>query len=101
VATVEDAMPEHVRLHGLDPDRSYRVRVRDEIGPSSHGFATPAWLSRGEVTVSGRVLSLVGLQIPPLWPGQAIVLHVTARSQAGSADQLRDFAPVSPDSARL
>ena len=78
VATTEDSLPEHVRLHGLDPHRRYTVRVRDEIGASRHGFATPGWMSAGSVTVTGRVLGTVGLQIPPLWPAQAIVLHVTA-----------------------
>jgi alpha-galactosidase len=77
VATTEDSLPEHIRLHGLDPDARYTVRVRREIGPTRHGFATPAWLSAGEVTLSGRVLGTVGLQIPPLWPAQALVLHLT------------------------
>jgi alpha-galactosidase len=77
VATTEDSLPEHVRLHGLDPDRRYTVRLRDEIGPSLHGTATPGWMSVGHVTATGRVLGTIGLQIPPLWPAQAIVLHVT------------------------
>ncbi|MET0304163.1 MAG: alpha-galactosidase [Microbacteriaceae bacterium] len=77
VATLEDSLPERIRLHGLDRDALYRVRVRDEIGTSRHGFATPAWLSAGEVTLSGAVLDSVGLQIPPLWPAQALVLHLT------------------------
>jgi alpha-galactosidase len=77
VASLEDARPEKVRLHGLEPDRRYRVRVRDEIGVAQWGWVTPPWLSRGEVVLSGRVLGLIGLQIPALWPQQAIVLHVT------------------------
>ena len=54
------------------------MRVRDEIGISRHGFATPGWLSKGAITLPGAVLGAVGLQIPPLWPAQAIVLHLTA-----------------------
>jgi alpha-galactosidase len=77
VATTEDSLPEHIRLHGLAPHTRYTVRVRGEIGPARHGFATPAWLSAGEVILSGRVLGTVGLQIPPLWPAQALVLHLT------------------------
>ncbi|MGN7949377.1 alpha-galactosidase [Microbacterium sp. 22215] len=79
VATIEDSLPERIRLHGLDQDAVYDVRVRDEIGTSKHGFATPAWLSAGRVALSGSVLGSVGLQVPPLWPAQAIVLHVVRR----------------------
>lgn len=75
VATLEDSLPERIRLHGLDPDARYRVRVRDEIGGSRHGFATPEWLSSGGFTASGRALDTLGVQIPPLWPAHALVLH--------------------------
>ncbi|WP_240674932.1 alpha-galactosidase [Cellulomonas endophytica] len=78
VASLEDARPEPVRLHGLDPDRRYRVRVRDEVGPARWGWITPPWLSRGEVVLPGRVLATVGLQPPVLWPAQALVVHATA-----------------------
>jgi alpha-galactosidase len=77
VASLEDARPETVRLHGLDPDRRYRVRVREEIGKARWGWVTPPWLSRGEVVLPGRTLGLIGLQIPALWPQQALLLHVT------------------------
>jgi alpha-galactosidase len=77
VATLEDARPEPVRLHGLRPDARYRVRLRDEIGAARWGWVTPPWLAAGEVTLSGRVLGTVGLQIPALWPAQALVLHAT------------------------
>ncbi|GAA3601557.1 alpha-galactosidase [Kineosporia mesophila] len=77
VASLEDARPEPVRLPGLDPERHYRVRVRDEIGPSRWGWITPGWLSHGEVVLTGRVLDVVGLQLPTLWPAQALVLHAT------------------------
>lgn len=79
VATLEDSMPERIRLHGLDPDTDYRVRVRDEIGASNHGFATPAWISSGEITLPGSALGSIGLQIPPLWPAHALILHLTKR----------------------
>ncbi|MFF1528301.1 alpha-galactosidase [Cellulomonas sp. NPDC058312] len=75
VATLEDARPEPVRLHGLDPDARYRVRLRDEVGPARWGWITPPWLSVGEVVLPGAVLGTVGLQIPALWPAQALVLH--------------------------
>ena len=78
VATLEEALPERIRLPGLDPGRRYRVRLRDEIGAARHLWITPAWLSQGEVTLTGRVLSTVGLQLPVLWPAQALVLHLTS-----------------------
>jgi alpha-galactosidase len=78
VATLEDARPEPIRLHGLAPDRRYRVRPRDEIGTARWGWTTPPWLAAGEVVLPGRVLGTAGLQIPPLWPGQALVLHAVA-----------------------
>jgi alpha-galactosidase len=77
VASLEDARPEPVRLHGLKPDARYRVRVRDEVGAAQWGWITPPWLAAGEVTLPGSVLGTVGLQIPALWPAQALVLHVT------------------------
>jgi alpha-galactosidase len=52
--------------------------VRDEIGRSNFGPRIPGWLSTGKVTLPGSVLGAVGLQIPPLWPAQALVLHLTA-----------------------
>jgi alpha-galactosidase len=80
IATTEDSLPEHVRLRGLDPHRHYMVRVCSEIGDSQHGAETPGWMSAGRVSLAGRVLGTVGLQIPPLWPAQAIVLHVTTEA---------------------
>jgi alpha-galactosidase len=77
VASLEDARPEPVRLHGLKPDARYRVRVRDEVGAARWGWITPPWLAAGEVTLPGSVLGTVGLQIPALWPAQALVLHAT------------------------
>ncbi|QGQ19053.1 alpha-galactosidase [Cellulomonas sp. JZ18] len=79
VATLEEALPERVRLHGLDPDRRYRVRVRTELGLPRHGWITPGWVSAGEVTLPGALLASAGLQIPTLWPAQALVLHATVR----------------------
>ncbi|GLY15414.1 alpha-galactosidase [Kineosporia sp. NBRC 101677] len=78
VASLEDARPEPVRLQGLAPERRYRVRVREEVGQARWGWITPGWLSKGEVVLPGKVLETVGLQLPALWPQQALVLHATA-----------------------
>ncbi|GAB3231054.1 alpha-galactosidase [Glycomyces halotolerans] len=76
VASLEDALTERIRLEGLDPERRYTVRVRDEIGKAQWGWVTPAWLAEDPVSVPGRVLSEVGLQLPTLSPVQALVLHL-------------------------
>ena len=81
VATVsahEDARVERLRLSGLDAERSYRVRVRREIGEARGSWIVPEWFSAGEITLPGSVLARVGLQLPALWPMQAFVLHATA-----------------------
>ena len=78
VASLEDALAERLRLDGLDPERRYTVRLRSEIGAATWGWTTPAWLGKDPVTVSGRVLTEIGLQLPPLLPVQAIMLHLIA-----------------------
>lgn len=51
--------------------------ARDEIGaPRFISWMTP-WMSDG-VTMTGRALAEFGLQIPTLWPNQALVLHAVA-----------------------
>lgn len=78
VATLVDSRPEPIRLPGLDPDRRYRVRVRDEIGTARWTPGTPPWIAAGHVTLPGRVLTEVGVQVPCLWPLQALVLDAVA-----------------------
>ncbi|SDC98025.1 alpha-galactosidase [Glycomyces harbinensis] len=78
VASLEDSLAERLRLDCLDPERRYRVRVRDEIGAARWGWVTPAWLDGGETVLSGRVLAEAGLQLPVLWPVQAMLVHLTA-----------------------
>jgi alpha-galactosidase len=78
VATLEDALAERLRLQGLDSERRYAVRVREEIGPAKWGWVTPGWIGLGPIELPGRVLADVGLQLPTLWPVQALMLHLTA-----------------------
>ncbi|WP_328346744.1 alpha-galactosidase [Micromonospora sp. NBC_00421] len=78
VSSFEEALVERLRLDGLDPERRYSVRLRDEIGAAQWGWATPAWVGKTPVVVPGLVLTEVGLQLPALWPVQALVLHLTA-----------------------
>jgi alpha-galactosidase len=78
VASIEEALTERLRLDGLDPERRYTLRLRDEIGAAQWGWVTPAWVSKTPLVVPGRVLTEVGLQLPTLWPVQSLVLHLTA-----------------------
>lgn len=76
VAGLDDARAERLRIPGLDTARNYRVRVRTEI-ESKCGWNLPPWVSAGEVTLPGSFLVEVGLQLPTLWPMQAMLLHLT------------------------
>ncbi|MBS1905209.1 MAG: alpha-galactosidase, partial [Actinobacteria bacterium] len=78
VASLEDARAERLRLPGLDPSRRYRVRVRREIGDAAYGWIAPPWFTSGEIVLSGAALAELGLQLPTLWPVQAVVLHLVA-----------------------
>ena len=66
-----------VRAHVPDYSAFY-ASTYDTVITDSTTEPGPEWLSRGEVTLPGSVLGTVGLQLPPLWPAQAVVLHVTA-----------------------
>jgi len=76
VASLEDARAERLRIPGLHPERTYRLRVRREIGAAKYGWIAPEWFVSGEITLSGPVLERVGLQLPTLWPVQAFVLDL-------------------------
>ncbi|MBE1874773.1 alpha-galactosidase [Myceligenerans pegani] len=78
VGSLADARPERVTLPGLDPGRRYTVRVRDEAGRARWFGGTPRWLGKDADAVPGVVLDRVGLQIPNLWPMQALILHLRA-----------------------
>ncbi|KRB36664.1 alpha-galactosidase [Microbacterium sp. Root180] len=72
------ALPEPLRLPGLDPARRYRVEVVDVGAPAAAlEDAPPPWLASG-VELPGAVLAAVGLAMPLLLPGNALVLHVAA-----------------------
>jgi len=69
---------ERVRFAGLDRDRSYRVALLPDLGDASrHQVADPAWL-HSELTAPGSVLLDVGLPLPVLNPGQALLLELRA-----------------------
>jgi len=79
LAAPEHALPAAVRLIGLDPERTYRVRPWTLVGePAVLQDAAPPWLVDGEVTLPGRVLAEMGLPMPLLLPQQALLLDVDA-----------------------
>jgi alpha-galactosidase len=66
-----------IRLPGLDPGRAYRVEpVPLAGGPRYEHAAPPPWLAGA--TLSGRVLAVAGLELPLLFPEQALVVRLAA-----------------------
>lgn len=83
VASPQDALTERVRFDGLDPALRYSVQVRDEVGTAKWlGGVTPGWLGKEAIDIPGSVLTGVGLQLPTLWPMQALIIQVTATTPA-------------------
>ncbi|MEO6790838.1 MAG: alpha-galactosidase, partial [Ornithinibacter sp.] len=82
VTTGRAVAPGLLPLPGLDPELTYRARVRPEAGiPATVQSAAPAWwgAALGEgIVVSGAVLGTVGLALPVLAPAQGFLLHLTA-----------------------
>ncbi len=83
LVTGRDAVTGPLPLPGLDPDRSYAVRVRAEAGlPAVVQNAGPAWWDRAladdGVVVPGAVLTGVGLPVPVMGPAQGYLLGVRA-----------------------
>jgi alpha-galactosidase len=78
VATSVHSPPGRVLLPGLADDVDYRVTLPAPGGlPAGVGF--PPWMGAAPLVLPGSILGLVGLQLPALWPEQAIVVEVTAR----------------------
>ncbi|WDZ83567.1 alpha-galactosidase [Micromonospora cathayae] len=72
-------VPGPVRLPGLAPGRRYAVRPAAGVPqPAVLQVTAPGWLAAGGVTLTGRVLGAVGVQLPALRPEQALLLEVTA-----------------------
>lgn len=72
--------PGRVRIPGLDPERTYRVRPLapgDRI-PGGGGSWAPAWWPEG-ARLSGRSLAEVGVQVPLQHPEHSVLLHLVAQ----------------------
>jgi alpha-galactosidase len=79
--TGESAVPGLVRLPGLDRHRTYTVRVREEAGlPEVVQARAPQWWDGAVgdgLSLSGALLTDVGLPLPVLAPAQGFLLHLT------------------------
>jgi alpha-galactosidase len=75
------AVPGLVSFPGLDPARTYTVRVRSQAGlPATVQKRGPRWWDEAledGVRVSGALLGQVGLPMPVLAPAQGLLLHLT------------------------
>ncbi|PWD49898.1 alpha-galactosidase [Serinibacter arcticus] len=62
---------------GLVPDQRYRVRPVPELDlPLSRDSVPPPWLAQGSTVLTGSDLARIGLRLPLLGPGQALVLEL-------------------------
>ncbi|EWT02347.1 alpha-galactosidase [Intrasporangium oryzae NRRL B-24470] len=83
LVTSRNAVAGALPLPGLDPSRTYAVRVRPEAGlPALIQHAGPRWwepaLSEEGFVVPGSVLTGIGLPVPVLGPAQGYLLDVRA-----------------------
>jgi alpha-galactosidase len=69
--------PDPLRLVGLDPDATWRVRLLNPPRPPGVGMRrAPALVSGMMVEASGRAIATVGLPLPILRPGRIAVFHL-------------------------
>ena len=69
--------PNALRLEGLNPATSYRVKAVFPVGkPVFQERTSPAWLDG--VTMTGTTLSQIGLRPPILFPENALLIEIEA-----------------------
>ena len=75
--SIDDFVPTAARLGGLDPNRTYRVSVVQEISASDFiQKSAPGWWP--EVSAKGDLLAKIGLEMPVLRPEQGLIFQVVA-----------------------
>ncbi|MCR2813862.1 alpha-galactosidase [Microbacterium sp. zg.Y1084] len=67
-----------VRMPGLDPDRTYRVRIVTPGGIVQEPAQSPLDWAHHDTVLTGRQLALVGVRPPVQNPQQATVVEITA-----------------------
>lgn len=79
LATSPDALPGRMTFPGLDPARTYQVRVRREVDDADAPHrGDPGWWRAGGTRATGAVLTRVGLPAPVLGPERAALVHLRA-----------------------
>jgi alpha-galactosidase len=77
VETSPQAMPEPLRLPGLEPDRRYSVTL---LNPSKRAGAAmkrlPAVATGAPLIATGQMLAVMGLPLPVLRAGEICVVHL-------------------------
>ncbi|KQR48350.1 alpha-galactosidase [Microbacterium sp. Leaf161] len=75
LGTSVDGFTPRTRIPGLQAGERYRLRVCEELGSvSRHQVSDPAWLESG-IEASGSLLGSVGVPLPLLAPGAALLLE--------------------------
>ncbi len=84
--TSGSASTPRVRIPGLDPSSSYILHIREDLGTASrHQVADPSWMTAAQpLRASGRMLRDVGLPLPLLNPGAALLLEFRAEASSAS-----------------
>ncbi len=67
-----------VRMPGLDPDRSYRLRIVTPGGIVQQPAQSPLAWAHHDTVLTGRQLAVVGVRPPVQNPQQATVIEITA-----------------------
>ncbi len=76
-------------LPGLDAGASYHLDDVTPAGATHAAHLGGTWLDGDGVCVSGAALAQVGVQLPPLAPGSALVLHVATEPDSHVAQECR------------
>lgn len=72
--------PGRVRLPGLEPERHYRLTPLPPADRYPEAVQLPGWWDGG-VTLTGRVLGRVGVQIPAMFPESAHLIRASAEAE--------------------
>ncbi|WP_194762287.1 alpha-galactosidase [Microbacterium sp. UFMG61] len=74
LGTSADGFTPRTRIPGLEAGERYRLRVREDLGRvSRHQVADPEWIETG-IEASGAFLERVGVPLPLLAPGAALLV---------------------------
>ncbi|MDQ1582461.1 MAG: alpha-galactosidase [Microbacteriaceae bacterium] len=79
VSTTAGGQSGRVRFPGLDRERDFEIRIREDLGAARRHGGDPAWVTGAIDTwfaVPGSVLVDAGLPLPTLNPQQAMLIEV-------------------------